>query len=147
LIKQKNFIIKSSISYASLHISNKSVVNNREEALNHIETLLKTINKEFFLEKYLSGHEYTVLIAGDESNGLEIFPVLERIFHSNLKSTEKLLTFENSRSGYQFNGYTIPEDNPYYSIPIISQEQIQRIARNAYLALNGNGYARIDLKN
>jgi hypothetical protein len=78
LIKQKNFIIKSSISYASLHISNKSVVNNREEALNHIETLLKTTNEEFFPEKYLSEHGYTVLITEDESNGLEIFPVFRK---------------------------------------------------------------------
>ncbi|CAF1145327.1 unnamed protein product [Adineta steineri] len=139
-------IIKPSIAYASLHISNKSVVNNREEALIQIETMFKIINEGIFIEKYLSGHEYTVLITGDEENEIKIFPVLERIFNSKLKLNERLLTFETYWSGYGYNGYAIQGEKLRQSIPVKSDEQIESIVRNAYIALNGNGYARVDIR-
>jgi D-alanine-D-alanine ligase-like ATP-grasp enzyme len=139
-------IIKPSISYASLHISKKSVVNNREETLIQIETTFKLTNEGIFIEKYLSGHEYTVLVIGNELDGIEVFPVLERIFNSKLQLNERLLTFENKWSGSQCNGYDIRGEKLYYSAPVKFQEQIQLVARNAYIALNGNGYGRVDIR-
>jgi D-alanine-D-alanine ligase-like ATP-grasp enzyme len=60
---------KLSIYYASLHMSNKSVVNNRQEPLIQIEAMFKIINEDVFIEKYLSGYEYTAFISGNEKNG------------------------------------------------------------------------------
>ena len=93
-------IIKPSVSYGSMMISTKSIVDSPEELISYLaETkALKDYKDEIFLESFLSGREFTVLCAGDEEKGVKVFPAAERVFSSNLKLREKILSFNISNS-------------------------------------------------
>lgn len=62
-------IIKPSISYASLSISNSSVVHDRESAVAHWEKVMPLNPEGIFIEGFLAGREFTVLITKDASQG------------------------------------------------------------------------------
>jgi D-alanine-D-alanine ligase-like ATP-grasp enzyme len=91
-------IIKPSVSYGSMMISTKSVVDGPEQMISYLtETdALKDYKDEIFLESFLAGREFTVLCSGDERVGVRVYTAAERVFAPNLKEREKILTFEIS---------------------------------------------------
>jgi biotin carboxylase len=70
-------IIKPAVSYASISISDKSVVDNTEDALKEIRSMMNTnlgmpyINQDgVFVESFLAGREFTVLCTGGKDYGV-----------------------------------------------------------------------------
>lgn len=96
-----------------------------------------------FVEKYLAGLEFTVLVIGDKDWGIRVFPVAERAFDPKLGKFERLLSFDQYWEGYDLNGGSGNEDFCRYQLANPEwQERLQEVARDAYLALDGNGYGR-----
>ncbi|KAJ3267663.1 hypothetical protein HDU76_011681, partial [Blyttiomyces sp. JEL0837] len=56
--------VKPSVSYASLTISEKSIVRNQDEALTQIAHVQSQTTHTVFLEKFLPGREFTALVTG-----------------------------------------------------------------------------------
>ncbi|GAU88254.1 hypothetical protein RvY_00993 [Ramazzottius varieornatus] len=142
-------IIKPSISYASYGISDQSVVHNAQDAIRHIEKLLldEPASDGIFLEKFLSGREFTVLVTGSSATGVKVFPAVERVFNESLPVEKRFLAFERYWSGYDLAGNE--PTTRVYEYRIASekdQETLQQLARDAYLALGGSGYARVDIR-
>jgi hypothetical protein len=102
-------IIKPSVSYASISISDKSIVDNKTDALLQIRKLMNsslgdcnlTNEGGIFVESFLAGREFTVLCTGSAEYGvtgkdtiMSVYPAAERVFNKNLKERERILAFE-----------------------------------------------------
>ncbi|GJJ73728.1 D-alanine-D-alanine ligase [Entomortierella parvispora] len=100
-----------------------------------------------FVEQYLAGLEFTALVIGDKDWGIRVYPVAERAFDPNLGKFERLLSFDQYWDGYDLNGGQGNEDFCRYQLANPEwQERLQQVARDAYLALDGNGYGRVDIR-
>ncbi|KAJ3330703.1 hypothetical protein HDU76_005043, partial [Blyttiomyces sp. JEL0837] len=164
--------VKPSVSYASLTISEKSIVRNQDEALTQIEHVQSQTTHTVFLEKFLPGREFTALVTGGtglkgckvvaakirssddepsrEVSDVYVYPVAERVFHPELLGDQRILAFDR-----YFNGYTVdgaPQANPatdlfhYELAPAEFQAELQHIAGKAFVACGGTGYGRVDMR-
>nr|KAJ3418298.1 hypothetical protein HK105_000083 [Polyrhizophydium stewartii] len=136
-------IIKPSISYASMNISDKSVVHSREEALAQTKAMIAAAPDGVFVESFLGGREFTALCTGDARVGVKVYPIAERVFNAILKHEQRILAFDRYWDGYDLDGSKPPPDAPslywYDRAPADWQEELQDLARRAYIACGGNG--------
>lgn len=139
--------IKPSDYYGGAGLSNKSVVHSDEEVYKHLQDLLQGQECKFtlgniFVERFIDGREFTILIVGSAKNHkeLKIYPPLELIFHSSLSKFEKVkshqIHLENSLEGFLTGQLVIS--------PL--SDQIYDLAKRAYCAVEGNGYGRVDIR-
>ncbi|EGF78901.1 hypothetical protein BATDEDRAFT_33473 [Batrachochytrium dendrobatidis JAM81] len=143
-------IIKPSVSYASMNISDTSIVHSKEEALCQIEKLCQLTSQGIFIEKFLPGREFTALCTGDSRDGVKVYPVAERVFNPALKTEERILAFDRYWDGYEL-GSEAPamteSSMVWYDLaPSEWQSHLQDLARRAYTACGGNGYGRVDIR-
>ncbi|KAJ2996840.1 Translation initiation factor eIF-2B subunit beta [Globomyces sp. JEL0801] len=135
-------IIKPSVSYASISITDRSVVETREAALKQINAVIKETNGGVFIESFLAGREFTALCSGDREDGIHVYPVAERVFNKNLKERQHW-------DGYDLDG-SIPttEEELYWYEKAQEdwQDHLRDIAGRAYLACGGSGYGRVDIR-
>ncbi|KAJ3320884.1 hypothetical protein HDV06_004780 [Boothiomyces sp. JEL0866] len=138
-------IVKPSISYASISISDSSIVENLPDAVRQVKKVLQENEGGVFVESFLAGREFTAVVTGDFS-GVNVYPVAERVFNSKLKEKQRILAFDRYWDGYDLEGNTPGPDAPvlywYELAPDDWQEYLQDIAKRAYLACGGSGYGR-----
>ncbi|KAF9989682.1 hypothetical protein BGZ75_005359 [Mortierella antarctica] len=100
-----------------------------------------------FVEKFLAGREFTALVVGDKDWGVQVYPVAERAFDSKLGKFERLLAFDKYWDGYDLEGGQGNEDFCKYQMADEAwQEKLKQVAKDAYLALDGSGYGRVDIR-
>ncbi|KAG0360650.1 hypothetical protein BG005_010233 [Podila minutissima] len=102
-----------------------------------------------FVEKYLAGREFTALVIGDKHWGVRAFPVAERAFDPRLGKFERLLAFDQYWAGYDLQGGEFPANEDFCKYQLADeawQEKLQQVAKDAYLALDGSGYGRVDIR-
>ncbi|KAF9096206.1 hypothetical protein BGX23_011798 [Mortierella sp. AD031] len=100
-----------------------------------------------FVEKYLAGREFTALVIGDKDWGVRVYPVAERAFDPKLGKYERVLAFDQYWDGYDLQGGQGNEDFCRYLMANDAwQDHLQQVAKDAYLALGGNGYGRVDIR-
>jgi hypothetical protein len=103
--------VKPAVSYASLSISDKSIVRNSKEALEQVDAVREmTWNGcgEVYVETFLKGREFTALVTGEgtfeggveSSGGVKVYPVAERVFDPTLETDKRLLAFDRYWDGY-----------------------------------------------
>lgn len=156
LLKAESFlgyplIIKPDISYASIGIDEDSVILDR----NAFELKTKSLQwkNRFFVEKFLAGREYTVLVTGDSTN-LFVYEAAERLFDPALPSHERILAFKKYWNGYSIDSCSkqvICPSSPaqFYQYQLASsdvQQQLKQLASRAYLSVKGHGYGRVDIR-
>ena len=149
-------IIKPDISAASFGISIKSVVQDEAACIAQADVALKgERDKEnyyegVFAERFIPGREFTVLCASDPSAsmGVFVYPPVERVFHTALPAHERLLSYDRYWEKYETEG-ALPDRAPiahYESAPSEWAEALSALARDAYVALDGVGYGRVDIR-
>jgi D-alanine-D-alanine ligase-like ATP-grasp enzyme len=48
-----------------------------------------------FIEKFLAGREFTVLIVGDKNRGTKVYTPVERAFNKELEDEKRILDFDS----------------------------------------------------
>jgi len=101
-------------------------------------------------ETFIEGPEYTVLIVGsyNQPEFAKIYPPVERVFHASLPEQEKFLSFDRLWEIYEEESPMPLEENFYeYQLcdPAI-QKKIQQISWDAFAAVKGTGYTRVDVR-
>ena len=146
-------ILKPAISYASISISNDSVVHSRQEALNHALKIQDANPDGIFIEQFLAGQEFTVLLTGDVKSGVKAYIPVERVFNKKLTTFERILAFDQTWAGCddgnQGSERAVPKDGKFYwyeAAPEFMQEKLKDIAKQAYIACGGSGYGRVDIR-
>ncbi|KAF9579740.1 hypothetical protein BGW38_003882 [Lunasporangiospora selenospora] len=129
--------------------------NNEEDRYRHeteaegLERRVRGWEKEIlrptvFVERFLAGREFTVLVVGDRHWGVTVYPAAERVFKPSLGKYERLLAFEQYWEGC---GLDWKEDNTedycrYQLADETWQKSLQQVAKDAFLAVHGSGYGR-----
>jgi D-alanine-D-alanine ligase len=149
-------IIKPDVSAASFGISIKSVVKEDEACVAQAgvalagERDLENYYEGVFAERFIPGREFTVLCASDpaDATGVCVYPPVERVFHKALPEHERLLSYDRYWEKYETEG-ALPDRAPiahYESAPAEWAPALVTLARDAYVALDGVGYGRVDIR-
>ena len=78
----------------------------------------------------------------------KIYPPVERVFHASLPEKEKILSFDRLWEIYE-DETPMPADENFYqyeSSPDEIKLAIQQVSWDAYAAVNGKGYTRVDVR-
>ena len=149
-------IIKPDVSAASFGISIKSVVHDEAGCAAQAAAALagehdpENYYEGVFAERFIPGREFTVLCASDRtaSSGVFVYPPVERVFHSALPTHERLLSYDRYWEKYETEE-ALPDRAPIYrydSAPAEWKQTLIDLARDAYVALDGKGYGRVDIR-
>lgn len=151
------FIIKPSVSYASVGIHQSSVCRDRESALELVKKVFEL--KGFgelgvFVETFIEGREYTVFVV-EAQDGVHVYPAMEIVFNKKVPFKQQFLSYE-----LRYNrNFSNPVETPLSSVlspgdslfSRVSADQdfqdcLQDVAKRAFKSLNGTGYARVDIR-
>lgn len=149
-------IVKPSISGGSMGVGIKNVVENKDELSEQIERMFdgyrgwNLSNGGILAEEFIAGPEYTVMIVGDSSKPEKciVYPPVERVFHESLPEKEKFLSFDRLWEIYEDEA-PMPNNGNFYEYtqpPKRLQREIMKLSLDAYCAVGGKGYTRIDLR-
>ncbi|KAF9586416.1 hypothetical protein BGW38_005356 [Lunasporangiospora selenospora] len=132
---------------SSRGLSTKSVVDTPEEG--YIQAMkIKRIWGPVYVEEYITGREYTVLVSGSKETGFRVYKALERVFRSSVPERERLLT-QDMKWGDNNYGSDESVSTASWWMQICSEEdqmRLQPLARDIYASFGGNGYCRMDLR-
>ncbi|MEP7252278.1 MAG: hypothetical protein ABI683_07850 [Ginsengibacter sp.] len=149
-------IVKPAISGGSLGVGINSVVQNKKDLQAQYNKLQegyhgwKLANGGVLAEKFIDGPEFTTLIIGNASSpkDCKVFLPVERVFNQSLPSVEKFLSFDRLwemyedespvKNGEDFYNYHTPDS------ALI--ESICKLSLDAYRAVRGRGYCRVDIR-
>jgi D-alanine-D-alanine ligase len=149
-------IIKPAVSGGSMGVSVKNVVYTDSELMERVKEIQKgyrgwnLLADGLFVEQFITGPEYTSFIVGSSSNPdhCYVYPPVERIFHESLPEEEKFLSFDRLWEIYE-DEKPMPGDGSFYNYqkpdPSLVAE-IERLSLEAYKAVGGTGYGRLDIR-
>ena len=149
-------IVKPAVSAGSMGISVKSVVHTKEA----LETQIEALEERYrgwslttggiLAERFINGEEYTTLIVGpwDDPGHCRVYLPVQRVFHPALPETEKFLSFDRLWEIYETESPIGDYEDFYtYELPdAMLIPEIQRVSLDAYRAVRGQGYGRVDLR-
>lgn len=128
--------VKPAAAMDSLGIDDKSYVTTKEALQSKVADLLTQFD-QVLVEEYVSGREFTVLLAANPENrySLTTYPSLEFVFPTG----ERFKTYElKVRQSH-------PECNVICS-DLELDSRLREAAKGVFLGFNGVGYARIDFR-
>jgi D-alanine-D-alanine ligase len=99
-----------------------------------------------FAEKFIEGPEFTVFVLGDwrAPGSVRCLPAVERVFNASIPDGETFLSYERYWGIYREE--TPPADGLAFYRYAKCGVDVEKIARDAYIAVRGRGYARVDLR-
>ena len=149
-------IVKPSVSGGSMGIGVKNVVRTVTQLKTQVQLMFQgyrgwqLTTDGLVAEVFISGPEFTVFIVGnynDKTNAI-IYPPVERVFHASLPENEKFLSFDRLWEIYEDENPMPNAANFYeYAVPQITMHAaLQQLAWDAYVAVKGSGYTRVDIR-
>jgi D-alanine-D-alanine ligase len=149
-------ILKPAVSGGSLGVGVKNVVNDSNSLTTQLDKMFEgyrgwnLTTDGIVAETFIEGPEYTVLIVGsyNQPEFAKIYPPVERVFHNSLPEQEKFLSFDRLWEIYEEESPMPSEENFYeYQLcgPLI-QKKIEQISWDAFAAVKGTGYTRVDVR-
>jgi D-alanine-D-alanine ligase len=149
-------IIKPAISGGSMGVSVKNVVHDNKQLIDRIREIKQGYRGwqldagGIFAEKFIEGPEFTTLVVGDGSSPdtCKVYEPVERVFHPSLPETEKFLSFDRLWEIYEEES-PMPNNENFYSYISVEEPlctSLKEISLQAYAAVGGKGYGRIDIR-
>jgi D-alanine-D-alanine ligase len=149
-------IVKPAVSGGSMGVGIKNVVHHPDE----LKALVRSMFEGYrgwnltadglIAESFIAGPEFTVLISGsyDAPDEAKVYTPAERIFHASVPDHERFLSFDRLWEIYEEETPMPDEDDFYtYAMPDATLiEKIKRISWDAYVATQGYGYTRVDVR-
>lgn len=149
-------IVKPAMSGGSLGVGIHSVVKNTKELVAQFQKLQNgyhgwnLVDGGVLVERFIDGPEFTTLIVGNSSSlrNCKIYLPAERVFNSSLPPHEKFLSFDRLWGFYEDESPLKNElDFCNYHTPDSSLlQKICQVSFDAYKAVKGKGYCRVDLR-
>lgn len=149
-------IVKPAISAGSMGLGLKNVVSTEQE----LQSILRDMEAGYhgwkvdsggiFAEQFVAGREFTTLIVGSSTmpEGIKCYEPAERVFNKRLPEKERFLSFD--RLWLLFDKeQPLPEDENLYEYYPVSEDltkQLKKISIDAFKAVGGTGYGRLDIR-
>ena len=149
-------IIKPAVSGGSMGVSVKNVVYTEDELRERIREISAGYRGwnlslgGLFVEQFITGPEYTSFIIGSHLHpgSCFVYPPVERIFHESLPDEEKFLSFDRLWEIYE-DEKPMPGNENFYNYhqpdPALVKS-LEALSLEAYLAVKGMGYGRLDIR-
>ncbi|MET0298659.1 MAG: hypothetical protein ABW036_02825 [Flavitalea sp.] len=149
-------IIKPAVSGGSMGVSVKNVVYTDKELTERVAEIKKgyrgwnLLADGLIVEQFITGPEYTTFIVGSANNPrkCQVYPAVERIFHESLPDEEKFLSFDRLWEIYE-EEKPMPGDGNFYNYhkpdPSL-MKALEKLSMDAYKAVGGKGYGRLDIR-
>lgn len=149
-------IIKPAVSGGSMGVSVKNVVYTDKELIDRVNEIKKgyrgwnLLADGLFVEQFITGPEFTSFIVGSSADpeNCYVYPPVERIFHESLPDEEKFLSFDRLWEIYEDEN-PMPGDENFYNYhrpPASLMRSIEKLSLDAYMAVGGMGYGRLDIR-
>ncbi len=149
-------IVKPSVSGGSMGVGIKNVVHTEEAMIEQVQQLFSGYHgwnlalDGLIAETFIKGEEYTTLIVGsyDNPGGAIIYNPVERVFHDSLPDEEKFLSFDRLWEIYDEES-AMPENGNFYEYEATDEmlsQKIKELSWQAFAAVKGNGYTRVDIR-
>lgn len=151
-------IIKPAVSGGSMGLGLKNVVNTDAELKKIAEELYKGYHGWDFTfgglvaERFIAGPEFTALVVGsfDQPESIKVYQPVERVFNDKLPEKEKFLSFDRLWDTYEDEkpvGEKEYENLWEYNKPLETlHDELCRLSIDAYCAVKGTGYGRVDIR-
>ncbi len=149
-------IIKPAVSGGSMGVSVKNVVYTDKELAERVAELSNgyrgwnLLADGLIVEQFISGPEFTTFIVGssNDPDRCEVFSGVERIFHESLPEEEKFLSFDRLWEIYEEEKPMPGNENfyDYHKAPESLDAKLKKITFDAYKAVGGMGYGRLDIR-
>ena len=149
----KPVLVKPAVSAGSIGLGVRNVVHTQDE----LTTLVKDLYKGyhgwevaaggFVAESFIKGREFTCFIIGSGDDVFVYAPV-EIAFHQKLPELEKFLSFDRLWEFYEGEG-PIGEGEDFYNFLPVEEglaDQVMALSKEAYKAVGGAGYGRVDIR-
>ena len=136
-------IVKSLTQEASVGISQASVVDSDEKLKERVAFIHESIRTAAIVERYIEGRELYVGLMGNQV--LRSLPVWE-LFFTNMPSDAWRIATDRVKWSVKYQKKHGIESGPAGELSGTTGENIQRVCKRAYRALELTGYARIDLR-
>src|SRR5687767_7086163 len=149
-------IIKPAVSGGSMGVSVKNVVYTDQELMDRVNEIKKgyrgwnLLADGLFVEQFITGPEFTSFVVGSvtDSKACIVYPPIERKFHESLPEEEKFLSFDRLWEIYE-DEKPMPGDENFYNYhkpdPALIKA-LEQISLEAYIAVGGMGYGRLDIR-
>lgn len=149
-------IVKPAVSGGSLGVGVKNVVENSKDLNDQLDKMFEGYrgwnlsSAGIIAESFIDGPEYTIMIVGSYTQPAfaKIYPPVERVFHASLPAKEKFLSFDRLWEIYEEES-PMPENENFYEYEASNKDvqlAIQKIAWDAFVAVGGTGYTRVDIR-
>ncbi len=150
-------IIKPAVSGGSMGVGTRNVISD-QAALDRLIPELKAGYRGWDLfsggliaESFIDGPEFTCFLTGDyrDPEQAVIYPPVERVFHASLPAHEKFLSFERLWEIYESESAMPGQDHFYEYAPVEDDgldQALRQLSWQAYAALQGTGYTRVDIR-
>jgi D-alanine-D-alanine ligase len=149
-------IVKPAVSGGSMGVGIRNVVHTAEQLRSQVTEMFggyrgwNLTADGILAEAFVTGPEYTTMITGSASipSSCKVYAPVERVFHESLPDTEKFLSFDRLWEIYEEETPMPGEDNFFeYKTPAPELlEPLRRISLDAYAAVRGTGYTRVDIR-
>ena len=136
-------IVKSLTQEASIGISQASVVEDETKLRERVQFVHESIGTDAIAERFIDGRELYVGVAGNER--LQVFPIWE-INLSKLPDGAHRIATDRVKWNVEYQKKHKIETNAATDLSEILSEQIQRVSKRVYRALEMSGYARMDFR-
>lgn len=149
-------IIKPAVSGGSMGVSVKNVVYSDQELNERITEIRKgyrgwnLLADGLIVEQFITGPEFTTLVVGSSTDPAtcEVYAPVERIFHPSLPEGEKFLSFDRLWEIYE-DEQAMPGNENFYEYREADRslsDALKKISLDAYKAVGGTGYGRLDIR-
>jgi D-alanine-D-alanine ligase len=149
-------ILKPSVSGGSMGVGIRNVVHDHAAMKEQLSKMFEGYRgwdlsiDGVIAEKYISGREFTTMITGSGSNPefCRVYYPVERVFHESLPADEKFLSFDRLWEIYE-EETPMPNNANFYEYAAVEKElseKIRDISLDAYRAVKGMGYTRVDIR-
>lgn len=149
-------IVKPAVSAGSMGVTTASVVHTPEALATQTAALhdgylgWDLLAGGVLVERFVSGREFTVLLVGDarDAERLLVYTPAERVFHASLRPEERFLSYDRLWEVYE-RETPMPNDEHFWEYAPVHGEladEIVRVSLQAYEAVGGRGYGRVDLR-
>lgn len=149
-------IVKPAISGGSMGIGIENVVYDHIALSEQIEKLFEGYHgwnlgaDGIIAESFINGPEFTVLISGsyDHPGNAKIYTPVERVFNAALPDDEKFLSFDRLWEFYEDEA-PMPDEANFFEYALTTAaliNDIQKISWDAFVAVRGCGYTRVDIR-
>ncbi len=149
-------MVKPAISAGSMGLTIKNVVSNPDEFKSIVDEMQngyhgwKLDTGGIFVEEFISGKEFTVLLVGSSTHPemIKFYPPVERVFHSSLPDKEQFLSFDRLWETYD-KETPVPDNGSLYNYKEADKDlipQLKDISLAAFQSVGGMGYGRLDIR-